>query len=130
MGNADRGRDRYGSPQLSAVYGVRRPNLLAHDVIEGSRQPELALYRSLRSHADGLRSEMGEAAEPLLREAERGIAPRVCSASRSSSWQRSCKFRSPPRRGIKRSMQRDQVGPRFQTSNSPPSVTPTLMDGA
>jgi hypothetical protein len=48
-------------------------HLLRVRIIEGYRERELVLYRSLRPHAGSLRSEMGEAAEPLY-EAESGIA--------------------------------------------------------
>jgi ubiquinone/menaquinone biosynthesis C-methylase UbiE len=45
-----------------------------HVVIEGARARELAQYRLLMKHAGALRAEMGDAAAPLLREAESGLS--------------------------------------------------------
>lgn len=48
--------------------------ILTHDTMEGARARELAQYRLLIKHAEALRAQMGEAAEPLLHEAESGLA--------------------------------------------------------
>lgn len=45
-----------------------------HEIVEGARARELAQYRLLLESAPALRSEMGEAAEPLLDEAASGLA--------------------------------------------------------
>jgi ubiquinone/menaquinone biosynthesis C-methylase UbiE len=45
-----------------------------HAPIAGARARELAQYRFLMKHSAALRAEMGEAAEPLLHEAQTGIA--------------------------------------------------------
>lgn len=48
--------------------------VLTHDTVEGARARELAQYRLLVKHSEALRAQMGEAAEPLLHEAESGLA--------------------------------------------------------
>jgi SAM-dependent methyltransferase len=45
-----------------------------HAPIAGARAREIAQYRLLMKHAGALRAEIGEAAEPLLREAQTGLA--------------------------------------------------------
>jgi SAM-dependent methyltransferase len=45
-----------------------------HHIVEGARVRELAQYRLLMKGAEALRAQMGEAAEPLLHEAENGLA--------------------------------------------------------
>jgi SAM-dependent methyltransferase len=42
----------------------------AREIVEGAREQEFAHYRAIRAVAGRLRAEMGDGAEPLLREAE------------------------------------------------------------
>jgi ubiquinone/menaquinone biosynthesis C-methylase UbiE len=67
--------------ELPTVVRDYRPYLeaagltvLTHDTIEGARARELVQYRQLVKHAQALRAQMGEAAEPLLHEAEGGLS--------------------------------------------------------
>ena len=44
-----------------------------HEIVEGARARELTHYRAVLEHADRLREEMHDAAEPLLHEAQSGL---------------------------------------------------------
>jgi ubiquinone/menaquinone biosynthesis C-methylase UbiE len=71
-----------------ALTGVELPTVVANyepylssaglaiqtrEVLAGARARELAQYRSMLRHADALRAEMGDGAEPLLHEAASGL---------------------------------------------------------
>jgi ubiquinone/menaquinone biosynthesis C-methylase UbiE len=67
--------------EMSTIVRDYRPYLQSagltvrtHAPIAGARARELVQYRLLMKHGAALRAEMGEAAEPLLDEAENGLA--------------------------------------------------------